>query len=248
MSEPKIIAMYRIQNESRWIEKSLEETSKVCQEIVILDDCSTDNTVNICKKFPKVVDIYERKEPLPLDEVRDRNFLLKMALKRNPEYILALDGDEILMPNSKEILFEELQTLYPEANVLAFQVLYIWDIFNQFRSDGTYNHVWRPRLFKISNQPSDLCYENSIYPGNLHCSSIPDNTIGLDIPVRSNVKILHYGYYDKNTRLEKFQYFHKVDPGGQDFSGYKDMIAGDLDPSIVEYEILPKGKFIENIK
>ena len=236
--------MYRIQNESRWIEKSLEETSKVCQEIVILDDCSTDNTVNICKKFPKVVDIYERKEPLPLDEVRDRNFLLKMALKRNPEYILALDGDEILMPNSKEILFEEL-TNYPEEIVFSFQFLDMYEKPNQYRIDGDFKKIAQIRLIKIFENTIKIKHEESGYPGNAHSLHIPPTKF---IPVRSNVKILHYGYYDKNTRLEKFQYFHKVDPGGQDFSGYKDMIAGDLDPSIVEYEILPKGKFIENIK
>ena len=94
----KIIAMYRIRNEERWIEKSLEATSEVCQEIVILDDCSTDKTLSICKKFPNVVDIHHQ-EGLPFDETRDRNKLLKMALKRNPDAILSLDGDEILMPN-----------------------------------------------------------------------------------------------------------------------------------------------------
>jgi glycosyltransferase involved in cell wall biosynthesis len=224
LSEPKIIAMYRIQNESRWIEKSLEETSKVCQEIVILDDCSTDNTVNICKKFPKVVDIYERKEPLPLDEVRDRNFLLKMALKRNPEYILALDGDEILMPNSKEILFEELQTLYPEANVLAFQFFYVWDNPAQIRYDGLYGKTWQSRLLKIDNNSSKLVFQNSIYSGNLHCGSIPKYNIDSYL-YRSNVKILHYGNYDSKMRQKKYSYYNQIDPNSSEQENYIHIIS-----------------------
>ena len=88
IDEPKIVAMYRIRNEERWIKQSLKYTSEICKEIVILDDCSTDNTLKICKQFSSVVDIYERKEPLPLDEVRDKNILLKMALKRNPDFIV----------------------------------------------------------------------------------------------------------------------------------------------------------------
>ncbi len=242
MSDPKIVAMYRIQNEERWIEKSLEQTSKVCQEIVILDDCSTDNTVNICKKFPKVVDIYERKELLPLDEVRDRNLLLQMALKRNPDYVLALDGDEILMPNSKEILFEELNVLYPKNLVFSFQVLYIWDTPDQFRFDGTYGHVWRPRLFKIKNQPTDLCYKNSIYPGNLHCNSIPDNTIGLDSHTRSNIKILHYGYYDDKIRTQNYNFYTSHDVENKEDDSYMFLISGKgswSGPNGMEFQKLP---------
>ena len=117
MVEQKIVAMYRIKNEERWIEKSLESASEICQEIVILDDCSTDNTVSICKKFPNVVEIHERKEELPLDEARDRKEVFLMALKRNPDYVLSLDADQILAPNSKEILDEEINIIYPENSV-----------------------------------------------------------------------------------------------------------------------------------
>ncbi len=226
LSDPKIVAMYRIQNEERWIEKSLEQTSKVCQEIVILDDCSTDNTVNICKKFSNVVDIYERKELLPLDEVRDRNLLLQMALKRNPDYVLALDGDEILMPNSKEILFEELNVLYPEVTVLTFQFLYVWNNYAQIRYDGLYGKTWQPRLLKINKNTSSLILQDSIYPGNLHCGSIPESKID-NYLFRSNVKILHYGNYDDKIRQKKFSYYNKIDPNSSEQENYVHIISGD---------------------
>jgi glycosyltransferase involved in cell wall biosynthesis len=242
--------MYRIQNEERWIEKSLESASEICQEIVILDDCSTDNTVNICKKFPKVVDIYERKEPLPLDEVRDRNILLQMALKRNPEYILSLDGDEILAPHSKEILSEELNVLYPENSVFTFQVLYVWDKPNQIRSDGFFQSVWRSRLYKMKSQPHDLHYENSIFRGNLHCNSIPDNTIGIDKPLSSNVKILHYGYYNKELRTRKYNWAesYKLAISEQDINQY--LISGKgprSGPNGIELQNLPNWMHVGEI-
>ena len=237
--------MYRIRNEERWIEKSLEATSEVCQEIVILDDCSTDNTLSICKKFPKVVDIYERKEPLPLDEVRDRNKLLKIALTRNPDYVLSIDGDEILAPNSKEILLSEIMDLYPNDIVFSFQMLDMYDKPNQYRADGDFNKKAHIRLMKINDYTRNLKFVESGYPGNAHSLHFPPTKY---VPVRSGVKILHYGYYDKNTRLKKFQYFHEVDPGGSDFDGYKDLISGDLDPSILELKTLPEGKFVKDIK
>ena len=34
----KIVGVYRIKNEERWIAKSLESISDICSEVVILDD------------------------------------------------------------------------------------------------------------------------------------------------------------------------------------------------------------------
>jgi glycosyltransferase involved in cell wall biosynthesis len=241
LSGSKIVAMYRIQNEERWIEKSLESASEICQEIVILDDCSTDNTVNICKKFPKVVDIYERKEPLPLDEVRDKKIIWNLALKRNPEYILSLDGDEIIMPNSKEILFEELKILYPEALVFSFQFLYVWDDPAKIRYDGIYGKTWHPRLLKINNNTSSLTVQETDYPGNLHCGSIPKLEVD-DYLYRSNVKILHYGNFDNEIRQKKISYYNKIDPNSSEQDDYVHIVSGEgsrSGPKGMEFLLLP---------
>ena len=121
----------------------------------------------------------------------------------------------------------------------------MYDKPNQYRTDSDFNKIAQIRLIKINEYTKKIEFEESGYPGNAHSLHMPPTKY---LPVRSIVKILHYGYYDKKTRLEKFQYYHEVDPGGKDFSGYKNMIAGDLDPSIVEYKTLPKGKFVEDIK
>jgi glycosyltransferase involved in cell wall biosynthesis len=204
LPDPKIVAMYRIQNEGRWIEKSIDSILDICSKIIILDDNSTDDTLEICQSFDKVNVIHQ--DNLPLDQVRDKNKLLKIVLKQNPDYVLSLDGDEILTPHSKEILFEEINVLYPENSVFTFQVLYVWDKPNQIRSDGFFQSVWRSRFYKIKSQSDDLHYKNSIFRGNLHCSTIPDNVDGLDTPVSSNMKILHYGYYDKELRTRKYNW------------------------------------------
>ena len=219
--------MYRIQNEERWIEKSLESASEVCQEIVILDDCSTDNTVNICKKFPKVVDIYERKEPLPLDEVRDRNILLELALKLDPDYILTIDGDEVLMPNSKEILYEELSVLYPNAKVLYLQILDVWDKPNQIRIDGIYGKTWSPRLIKVEKTSPILKFYSTKYDGNLHCYNSLIEEIQETYFYNSTVKLLHYSNFNKEIRQKKFEYYNKIDPNSIEQDGYKHVISGE---------------------
>ena len=55
MDFPKIVTIYRIKNESRWIKQSLEAVSEISDEIIILDDGSTDSTVEICKSLSVVL-------------------------------------------------------------------------------------------------------------------------------------------------------------------------------------------------
>jgi len=80
MDLPKIVAMYRLKNAGRWIDKSLEAASSICDSIVIVDNGSTDDTVKICKNFPNVVEIRDQSS-LAFDDTRDKNTLYQMALK-----------------------------------------------------------------------------------------------------------------------------------------------------------------------
>ena len=219
----KIVGVYRIKNEERWIAKSLESISDICSEVVILDDGSTDRTIEICSKYDKVVDIYHQKD-LPFDETRDRNLLLEMALKRKPDIILSMDGDEILMPFSKEILFEELDVLYPKSSVFEFQFLTLWDKPNQVRFDGMYSNNWQRRLFRVGKTARLLRMNETQYGGNAHCSSVPENAKGFNNPIRSDVKVFHYGSFDKNLRKGKYNFYRNHDPNNTVTYGYIHMI------------------------
>lgn len=246
MNFPKITAMYRVKNEERWIEKSIKSVLDICSTIVVLDDGSSDSTLEICKSFDNV--IVQSQSNLPLDEVRDRNIILKMALKEKPDYLFSLDGDEILPPNSYDIFFDELTILYPNTDVFEFQILYIWDKPNQIRYDGIYSRTWQKRLMSLKNQ-RELIFENTPYPGNLHCGSIPTNTIGQDYPISSKIKILHYGNYDQKIREKKFDFYTKIDPNNKMTDGYQHITTDKGKFSGKQgmiFRNLPKGVFIEN--
>jgi glycosyltransferase involved in cell wall biosynthesis len=239
MSEPNIIAMYRIRNSEQWIKKSLESALEICSHAVIVD-ASTDNTVEICKSFGNKVEIFHD-ENLPFDETRDKNMLLEMALKKNPDFLFSLDADEILMPNSKKILLEEINTLHSDVDVFEFQYLEMWDKPNQYRYDAHMSNVWRKKLIRMKNQPNDLHYDGMPYPGNMHCPPIPQNSFGLDNSVRSRVKILHYGYYDLASRQEKFERYNKMDPDNTSFDGYRHLVSSDSKfsgPEGMEFRLL----------
>ena len=244
----KIVTVYRLKNEEQWIKKSLESVLSFCDSVIVLDNNSSDDTVKICNAFSDVSVITQG--DLPFDESRDRNILLQKALELKPDYVLSMDGDEILIPNSKEILEEELEVLYPNSSVFMFQFLYMWDKLNQFRYDGVYENIWQQRLFKTLDQPEDLKVFDTNYPGNAHASSIPNNAIGQEFPIRSSVKILHYGYFDNNLRQKKFDFYNKLTPDNEEQDKYRHIISGSgkhSGPHGMEFNLLPESLCYENL-
>lgn len=250
MEIPKIVVMYRLKNEERWIKKSLEAASEICSEIVILDDGSTDNTIEICKSFSKVVDI-QKQSNLPTDQTRDKNILFKMALKLNPDCILNLDGDEIIQPKAKRFLFEEINVLHPNTKIFEFQYLTIWDRPNQYRYDGVYSNEWHRRLIRMKDQPKDLHFESTGFGHNGHCPGIPQNSSGWNESVRSKIKILHYGYYDEELRQRKYKYYTTYEPDSKIFDGYTHIIGKNnkfSGPNGLEFRTIPDGLYINDIR
>ena len=242
MSKPKIVAIYRVKNEARFIEQSIKSVVDLCSEIIILDDNSTDNTIEICSGFDKVTDIIKQKD-LPLDETRDRNYLFEKARKLDPDFILSIDGDEIFMPNASEILFEELSTIYPNSSVFEFQFLTLWDDVNTIRTDGIFGYYWQKRLLRMKNQPLSVLFVEHDNPGNLHCGSIPPSSVGFDNSAKSSVKIFHLASLDDEVRKRKYEYYTKTDPDSVLTGAYKHMISGEgrfSGPNGIELEQLPK--------
>ena len=242
MNDQKITCIYRVKNEARFIEQSIKSVVDLCSEIIVLDDNSTDNTVEICSGFDKVTDIIKQKE-LSLDETRDRNYLFEKARKLDPDFILSVDGDEIFMPDASEMLFEELFTIHPASDVFEFQFLTLWDNVHTIRTDGIFGYYWQKRLLRMKNQPLSLLFVGNDNPGNIHCGSIPPSSLGFGNPAKSSVKIFHLASLDDEGRKRKYGFYTKTDPDNVLTGAYKHMISGEgkfSGPNGIELEQLPK--------
>lgn len=98
----KLIAAMRVKNESWVIRYTLSALSEFVDGIVILDDGSTDDTVNICNSYDKVIEVVQNKNNRnenDVNEAKDWNIITKLAKKHGADWILYTDADEMLEPD-----------------------------------------------------------------------------------------------------------------------------------------------------
>lgn len=213
-----IIGMMRIKNEARWIRAVLESALKVCERVYVLDDHSTDGTFDICAGLGDRVRVFSSSFH-SLDEARDKNWMLEVIrLGSKAEWVLAIDGDELLMDHAELVATTESG----RDDCYALRVLYLWDRKDQVRTDGVYGRFWRPSLFRLSASGNFQTTRNG---GNFHCGNVPrelSKSAG-----RSEVRLLHFGYMDARDRRRKFDWYNENDPNNVIEDQYVHMIQGD---------------------
>jgi len=200
--KPLITAMLAIKNEEKYIGLVLSQLSEYVDSVVILDDASTDKTVEIVKKFPKVKNLYRNPPGLERHEGRDRNRLFQLARETEAQWLITLDGDEIFEPRIKKYL--PLLCIDENTDAYFFKIYNFWRSEKFFRIDGVWDQQFRCKLFR--NRESYNCFENN----KLHVSTIP-----LNLPPKkskfSDIRIKHYGYADFSDTLKKYAFYERED-------------------------------------
>ena len=95
-SDRKLVVMTPVKNEAWILPRFLEVTGRVADLIVILDQQSTDGSVELCKKHPKVA--FVQNPSIKYNEAERQKLLIEAARKLvpGPRVLLALDADEII--------------------------------------------------------------------------------------------------------------------------------------------------------
>lgn len=214
----RICGMMRVKNEARWIRECVESLFPVCQRVYVLDDHSTDATFDILESTPNV-----RVYPSPftdLEEARDKNYLLNFIRKDQWDWVVHIDGDEALFATDVPQLQRALNNAHAPA--LAFRVVYLWNDRQTIRTDGVYASIWRPSAFRLDGAGEF----SSPHPHGFHCSNTPANFKGKSL--HADVRLLHYGYMEKDDRLRKFDFYTRQDPQAKGNDGYLHIVQGDV--------------------
>lgn len=253
----QFVAMLRVHNEQRWIEEVVTSTLQLCGRVFVMDDHSTDHTMEILQRV-KMRLIGERLVIIPspfegLNESRDKNWLYDQIIANcKPEWILCIDGDEVLEGPAAEAIRRTIAA-YPDVQSWALKIEFLWDKPDQVRVDRIYGDFWRPSLFRAFHETpgvpdSRLLLQEFRFQStpfgrhiagdkpNLHCSSVPQRLIhGFK---RISARLKHYGYMQRSWRIRKLDYYTSIDWENQAEDCYRHMCQGDS-PQLIE---IPKTR------
>lgn len=237
--EQVFIGMMRVKNEEAWLERSIKSISQLCDVVFVMDDASTDKSREIVWDLDKTVSLASPWGGFPLNETRDKNWLLEMIIRTlpakrlnidSPYWLLCIDGDEALEATGAERVRKFTD---PEALAYSMKIQYLWDSEDLVRVDGVYRNFRRPSMFRLINP--GFKFKETGSKGNLHCSSVPQEFLGhaklhgesVEDGGHRDTCLLHYGYLRKEDRVRKFKWYNTVDPNNAVEDYYQHMIQGD---------------------
>lgn len=203
----RLVAMMPVRNESRrYLHQALEDLSTYVDHIVILDDASTDETPDICRSFSKV--IFHRNETTEflVDESRFRARLWELTLQAEPDWILAIDADEVFeerMKHEVSLLIDQ-----EEYEAIEFRLFDFWNGYTHVRVDGAWN-PWPKRVRMLVRHRPGKTYT---WPSRrLHCGRIPLELRG-PLPVyQSDLRVKHYGWARPEDVRRKYERYRAIE-------------------------------------
>ena len=130
----KILGMVLEKNESLIFDDTLSELEKIVDGFVLLDDNSSDNSIEIAKKHPKCLAIIKNTKTKTGDrsweESIHRELLLDLAKKYNPDWIVYQDADERMEApeNIRNFMLENTDN--PSVSAISFS------LFDAYMTEG----------------------------------------------------------------------------------------------------------------
>ncbi|MGK8429725.1 glycosyltransferase [Bacillus cereus] len=185
MSFPTISLCMIVKNEEHCIEECLKHVYNLVDEIIIVDLGSSDNTINICKKYTK--NVYCKTWNNHFAEAR--NFGIEKATK---DWIFYLDADEVIEKIKPASLKELLKKT--QATIISLPIL---------------NYVGEGNL--IDNDQIFIFYQTRIFKngigmkfqGRVHETlCMPDEILESDIETLK-INIHHFGYLNPVVKFKK---------------------------------------------
>ncbi|MHA7579129.1 glycosyltransferase [Paenibacillus vandeheii] len=207
----KLTAMLQVRNErGRYLEEVLDDLSEFVDEIVIVDDASTDGTPDICRAYPKVVRLEVLEKPLFAEEWRLRNALWQAAVGTSPDWLLSVDADELYSTEAKKAIRALINQ--DHSDWIAFRFYDMWGGRNHYREDDLWGLHRRHTASLVRYMPGYPYF----YPQQNHhvprlplpCTVLPG--------ISTELKVQHLGWAGSlEDRVRKYLRYKRIDPHGE---------------------------------
>lgn len=195
----KLVAILRVKNEIPMIAACLAKLSELTDEIMIVDNGSTDGTLAVYPSFEKVVTVLKTEG---YHEGRDKCLLLEKAKERNPDWLMCIDGDEVFETAcTRRDMERYMRSRY---DCVRFRLCTFWQNEERFRIDGKFLlYALEPQRSMWRNIPQAYFSDKKMHLGDIR--GIRGATYV------SPFRIRHYGYPTREKIEQKRRVYEAED-------------------------------------
>ncbi|KXG74410.1 glycosyltransferase [Thermotalea metallivorans] len=228
----KLTLAMLVRNEAnKFLKQTLTHAARYIDKAIILDDGSTDNTVQVCRETLKRIPlkIISNGQSNFHNEILLRKQLWDLTVATRPDWILCLDADEIF----EDRIIDHIDQLMNQSSFdyYGFRLYDLWDE-THYREDAYWQAHFHYKIFFIRYQPN---YQYTWHETPQHCGRFPNN-IHLLNGCDCHIRLKHYGWANEALRLEKYKRYMTLDPEGKygDIRQYQSIL--DERPRLIKFE------------
>lgn len=197
----KLVTAILARNEAdRYLQRVIQDCQRFSDEILVLDDNSTDDTAEVARQAGATV--RSRSPGLPMwgNESGARRELWEWGAEVCGDgWLYISDADHLMVGDLRPLCSSW------NVNTWCFKLYDLWDDETTHRADGFWTgfHQPRPWLFRPSFQPDGLVAEwgtRGIHVGHAPCNFVP-----LAAVAPESYFISHLGWLRESDRREKHQ-------------------------------------------
>ena len=202
----------------KYLTRSLDEFKRLCDDAIIATNNADEETINLIDSYG--FKHYEDNREWGLAQPDIKTSLLTKAGELNPDWIVAIDADEVFAPSFTR---EEAEKLTQTGEIAYyFLVVNLYNNEQHFAHGAGVQQFWNIRFYKYMPE-----YGLQFQRKALHCGLGPPITYkyGWHAPFY----LLHYGLMDKADRERKQARYRKYDPNKRYKAGaYYDELGQEL--------------------
>lgn len=221
-----------VRNEAeRYLRQVMAHARQYIDAAVIIDDASTDNTLDVCMEVLQGIPltIVKLEESLFEHENLLRQFQWEQTVKTRPDWILSLDADELFEDRAVETI--KILIDQERFDVIYFRLYDFWSPEHYREDDYWQAHLtFRPLLVRYIPGREYVWKETP-----LHCGRLPANITELP-GAASELRVKHLGWAKPEDRAAKHRSYMELDPEGQ--YGIMEQYQSILDPqpNLIKWE------------
>ena len=231
----KIIGMSLTHNDHSkgWLQDWLDTNNKYLDEWVIVDDCSTDTTLDVIEEYKARIapNIHLTKTDEPTFKTHENKLRAQLW---NEVKKVATDGDVVIVIDSDEILtvdFKDFKTMVGNVSVknpqFIFKKIEMWND-TEYRIDGLWsNYFTRGFLFRDKEWGYDA--------KGFHFPQVPKYVFEGNEVVNTDLRVLHLAYKTEELRKSKVDFMMTNPQQTKDITYYHLQTTCDKNPKLKEF-------------